>query len=220
MSRSLCACEKLVTAGTCLKFKSKWFNASAGKGYWNVESINNLNQSIWQTQIRHTWEIEVLLNNSHIYALQDGTSRKFYEAFFRALPLNKYVNYWAALPQKEASPPTLWREELKSNTSAVHSHKPRLQVLFEPKRILQLSVCVVKLFLCSYSCCDDLKSRWRTRMCSSDECWDAFAYLIFIKIRILYWSPRGGNCFCLVQIRKRNIAWMETRYKDMNKIVK
>lgn len=194
MSRSLCACERLllVTAGTCLKFKSKWFNASAGKGYWNVESINNLNQSIWQTQIRHTWEIEVLLNNSHIYALQDGTSRKFYEAFFRALPLNKYVNYWAqqlpqnmpllwmsswiwaALPQKEASPPTLWREELKSNTSAVHSHKPRLQVLFEPKRILQLSVCVVKLFLCSYSCCDDLKSRWRTRMCSSDECWAAF----------------------------------------------
>lgn len=46
-----------------------------------MHPTNYLNQSMWQLQRGHMWGREISLNNSHIYAFQDGTSRKFYEAF-------------------------------------------------------------------------------------------------------------------------------------------
>lgn len=96
---------------------------------------------------------------------------------FCVLPLNKYVNYWAQhLPQnmpllwmsswicaafppqkKQASPPTFGGGGLESNTWLrlwCALTKPWLRVLSEPRRFPQLSVSVVKLFLCT-------RSQWR-----------------------------------------------------------
>lgn len=44
---------------------------------YGTHLTNNLNQAIWQPQYGHIWGIEVLLNNSHIYAFQ---AESYYEA--------------------------------------------------------------------------------------------------------------------------------------------
>lgn len=142
---------------------------------------------------------------------------------FCVLPLNKYVNYWAQqLPQNM---PLLWMSSPERSltayrrikikhmvTSVVHSHTPRLQLSFEPKRFLQLSVSGQAASLQLLAVMSGFQSglRWRTPVWFKDEWW---ALLCFA---CNYWG--WMHYFCLFNSQFfRCLLWTPISHKHNEK---